>query len=102
VLTLQRRGEAVSGGFEAPGGSIQRGRAALRPLRRRQIRRDFRKYAGDTRRGRRDLSAATEALPSFERPVLIVWAAEDRIMPPAHGGRLAELLPDSRPIGAKG
>jgi pimeloyl-ACP methyl ester carboxylesterase len=70
----------------------------LRPLRRRAIRRDFRKYAGDTRRGRRDLIAATGALASFDRPALIVWASEDRIMPRAHGRRLAELLPDSRLI----
>jgi pimeloyl-ACP methyl ester carboxylesterase len=70
----------------------------LRPLRRRAIRRDFRKYAGDTRRGRRDLIAATGALASFDRPALIVWASEDRIMPPAHGRRLAELFPDSRLI----
>jgi pimeloyl-ACP methyl ester carboxylesterase len=70
----------------------------LRPLRRPEIRRDFRKYAGDTRRGRQDLLAATEALPSFDRPVLVVWASEDRVMPPAHGRRLAELFPDSRII----
>jgi pimeloyl-ACP methyl ester carboxylesterase len=70
----------------------------LRPLRRREIRRDFRRYAGDTRRGRRDLLAATDALRSFERPVLVVWATEDRIMPPAHGRRLAELFPDARLI----
>lgn len=68
----------------------------LRPLRRPEIRRDLRKYAGDTRRGKRDLLAATDALPSFGRPVLIVWAAEDRLMPPEHGRRLAHLFPDSR------
>jgi pimeloyl-ACP methyl ester carboxylesterase len=68
----------------------------LRPLRQPEIRRDFRKYAGDTRRGRRDLLAATDALRFFERPVLIVWASEDRVMPPAHGRRLAEIFPDSR------
>jgi pimeloyl-ACP methyl ester carboxylesterase len=72
--------------------------AWLRPFRRREIRRDFRKYAADTRRGRRDLIAATDALSSFVRPVLIVWAAEDRVMPPAHGRRLAELFPNSRLI----
>jgi pimeloyl-ACP methyl ester carboxylesterase len=68
----------------------------LRPLQRREIQRDFRKYAGDTRRGRRDLLAATDALPSFARPVLIVWASEDRVMPLEHGRRLAELFPQSR------
>jgi pimeloyl-ACP methyl ester carboxylesterase len=29
-------------------------------------------------------------------PALVVWAAEDRLMPPEHGRRLAELLPDAR------
>ncbi len=68
----------------------------LRTLGRREMRRDLRKYAGDTRRGKRDLIAATNALPSFDRPVLIGWASEDRIMPRQHGQRLAEAFPDSR------
>lgn len=68
----------------------------LTPLTRPEIRRDYRKYAGDTRRGKRDLLAATDALHTFDRPVLIVWAAEDRIMPVAHGRRLAEIFPNSR------
>jgi pimeloyl-ACP methyl ester carboxylesterase len=68
----------------------------LRPLSQREIRRDLRKYAGDTKRGKRDLLAATEALPSFDRPVLIAWASEDRLMPPEHGRRLAELFPNSQ------
>ena len=68
----------------------------LRPLRRREIRRDVRKYAGDTRRGKRDLTAATSVLPSFDRPVLIVWASEDRIMPRQHGRRLVDVFPDSQ------
>ncbi len=73
-------------------------RAWLQPLARREIRRDYRKYAGDTRRGKRDLLAATSALPAFDRPVLIVWAAEDRLMPPDHGRRLARVFPDSQLI----
>jgi pimeloyl-ACP methyl ester carboxylesterase len=71
-------------------------RAWLQPLTRPEIRRDYRRYAGDTRRGRRDLLAATAALPSFDRPVLVAWAAEDRIMPPEHGARLARTFPDGR------
>ncbi|MET7594578.1 alpha/beta hydrolase [Streptomyces sp. NPDC005481] len=42
------------------------------------------------------LLAAAERLAGFERPVLVVWAAEDRVMPPEHGRRLAELLPRAR------
>ena len=37
-----------------------------------------------------------ERLPAFDRPALIVWASEDRVMPPEHGRRLAELLPQGR------
>ncbi|MGW7268594.1 alpha/beta fold hydrolase [Streptomyces sp. NPDC054842] len=39
------------------------------------------------------LLAAAGRLAAFERPVLVVWAAEDRVMPPEHGRRLAQLLP---------
>jgi pimeloyl-ACP methyl ester carboxylesterase len=44
----------------------------------------------------RAVAEATAATPSFHRPALVVWAAEDRVMPPEHGRRLAELLPDAR------
>ena len=33
---------------------------------------------------------------SFHRPALVVWAKEDRVMPPEHGCRLAGLLPRGR------
>ena len=39
---------------------------------------------------------AAEALPGFDRPALVVWAGEDRVMPPEHGRRLAGLLTDAR------
>jgi pimeloyl-ACP methyl ester carboxylesterase len=68
--------------------------AWLRPaLTQRAIRRDLRKYARGAKQVRRDLLAATERLHSFERPALVVWASEDRVMPPEHGRRLADLLP---------
>ncbi len=61
-----------------------------------EIRRDavrmLRAAAGDTDL----LVAAAERLPSFDRPVLVVWAREDRVMPLEHGRRLAELLPQGR------
>jgi pimeloyl-ACP methyl ester carboxylesterase len=38
--------------------------------------------------------AATE-LTGFPHPALIVWASQDRVMPPEHGRRLAGLLPGS-------
>jgi pimeloyl-ACP methyl ester carboxylesterase len=58
-----------------------------------EIRRDLRKYVLGAAQARRDLLAAAEALRSFDRPALIAWASEDRLMPREHGPRLAELLP---------
>ncbi|MFI5908914.1 alpha/beta fold hydrolase [Dactylosporangium sp. NPDC051541] len=39
------------------------------------------------------LLEAAKDLREFDRPALVVWAAGDRVMPPEHGRRLAELLP---------
>jgi len=63
---------------------------------RKEIRRDPRKYAGDTRRGRQELLAANPKLGQFQKPVLVAWAAEDRVMPLATGRRLADSFPNSR------
>jgi pimeloyl-ACP methyl ester carboxylesterase len=68
----------------------------LAPLARPEIRRDLRKYAGAAMKGRRDFRAATPALGSFDRPVLVVWDLEGPMMPNEHGRRLAEAFPDSR------
>jgi pimeloyl-ACP methyl ester carboxylesterase len=67
----------------------------LEPLRRPETRRDFRKYAGAAMKGRHDLRAATPALASFDRPVLVVWDSEGKMMPTEHGHRLADAFPDS-------
>jgi pimeloyl-ACP methyl ester carboxylesterase len=42
------------------------------------------------------LMRAAEDLRGFDRPALVVWAKRDRVMPPEHGRRLAELLPQGR------
>lgn len=42
------------------------------------------------------LLAAAEQLCHFDRPALVVWARDDRVMPPDHGRRLAALLPQGR------
>jgi pimeloyl-ACP methyl ester carboxylesterase len=42
------------------------------------------------------LVGVAERLPEFKHPALVVWASEDRVMPPEHGARLAALLPDGR------
>ncbi len=68
----------------------------LEPLKRPEIRRDLRKYAGAAMTGKREIRAATAALGSFERPVLVVWDSEGRMMPNAEGRRLAESFPDAR------
>jgi pimeloyl-ACP methyl ester carboxylesterase len=39
---------------------------------------------------------AAAALPAFDRPALIAWAAEDRFFPLEHAQRLATILPDAR------
>ncbi len=57
------------------------------------IRGDLRKYAGDTREGRRQLVNANRRLASFPKPVLVVWAAEDKVMPIQAGRQLAESFP---------
>jgi len=63
-------------------------------LGRRASRRDLLEYI---RAGDRDaLVGAVEALRNFNRPALAAWAVEDRVMPPEHGRRLAELLPQGR------
>ncbi|MCA1220135.1 alpha/beta fold hydrolase [Streptomyces sp. 8L] len=47
------------------------------------------------------LAEAAGNLAEFDRPALVVWAAGDRVMPPEHGRRLAELLPRGRLVEVK-
>jgi pimeloyl-ACP methyl ester carboxylesterase len=42
------------------------------------------------------LLEVAERLPSFDRPALVVWASEDRVMPLEHGRRLTALLPKGK------
>jgi pimeloyl-ACP methyl ester carboxylesterase len=57
------------------------------------VRRDtvrvLRTIAGD----RRLLVRTADRLAGYDRPTLVVWASEDRVMPPEHGRRLATLVP---------
>lgn len=68
----------------------------LEPLRRPEIRRDLRKYLGDVRRGKRDIVAATASLGGYERPVLVIWDSDGKMMPNEQGHELAEAFPDAR------
>ncbi|WP_030754900.1 MULTISPECIES: alpha/beta fold hydrolase [unclassified Streptomyces] len=63
-------------------------------LTRRAIRRDLGKFCRSTRKDTYIDAAAR--LAHFDRPALVAWGAEDRMMPPAIGRRLAELLPRGR------
>ncbi len=57
--------------------------------------RDLRKYARSTPKNSELLEWA-ERQRGFDRPVLVVWKREDKIMPPGHGRRLADLFPGGR------
>jgi pimeloyl-ACP methyl ester carboxylesterase len=61
-----------------------------------KVRRDLKKYLCGAKEAKRDLIAATEHLRTLNRPALVAWAAEDRVMPPEHGRRLAEILTRAR------
>ena len=55
----------------------------------RAVRRDLAKYQRSGRDSRQDLEQASEGLGSFSRPVLVIWASEDRVMPIDSGRKLA-------------
>jgi pimeloyl-ACP methyl ester carboxylesterase len=62
----------------------------------REIRRDLAKYVTSAKRARAELVAVEPRLAAFDRPALIVWAKQDRMMPLEHGRRLAALMPKGR------
>ena len=65
-------------------------------LRQPEIRRDTVRVLRAIAAERNLMVQAAEGLPRFDRPALVVWASEDRVMPPEHGRRLAGLLPQGR------
>ena len=60
------------------------------------VRRDLRSYVLSSAAARAQLLAGTLALARFDRPALVAWAADDRLMPAEHGPRLAGLLPQGQ------
>ncbi|MEY9911680.1 pimeloyl-ACP methyl ester carboxylesterase [Catenulispora sp. MAP12-49] len=69
----------------------------MRPIwRQREIRRDTVRVLRAAAADRNVLTAAAEKLARFDRPALVVWAQRDRVMPPEHGRRLADLIPHAR------
>lgn len=57
----------------------------------REVRRDLAKFCRGVRKD--TYLEAAERLREFRGPALVAWGAEDRMMPPRTGRRLAELLP---------
>lgn len=62
-----------------------------------EVRRDLRKYILSVP-PKSELLDWAEKLRGFDGPALVAWAEEDKVMPPEHGRRLAELLPNSRHV----
>jgi pimeloyl-ACP methyl ester carboxylesterase len=60
----------------------------------RGVRRDVAKYVRTSDYD--GLQEAAAALEHFDRPTLVLWASEDKVMPPEHGRRLAEIIPNAR------
>lgn len=69
-------------------------RSWLTPGRRPEIRRDVRKVLNGI--SPEITQRAAEKLERFDRPALIAWAAEDKVMPVEHAHRLAALMPNAR------
>ncbi|MFJ7194126.1 MULTISPECIES: alpha/beta fold hydrolase [unclassified Streptomyces] len=83
------------GGMTAHGIPYERVRHWYRPLLTdRAIRRDLARFLRSTEKD--TYLRAAERLRHFDRPALVAWGAEDRMMPPETGRRLAELLPRGR------
>jgi len=62
----------------------------------RGVRRDVAKYVRTS--DYRGLEEAAAALAQFDRPTLVMWASEDKVMPPEHGRRLAAIIPNARHV----
>jgi len=81
---LTKRGDAATARWMKP------------VLQQREIRRDTVRVLRAAAAEKHVLLDAAECLPTYDRPALVVWASEDRVMPPDHGRRLTELLPHGR------
>jgi pimeloyl-ACP methyl ester carboxylesterase len=81
---LTKRGDAVTARWLKP------------VLQQPDIRRDTVRVLRSISAQRKLMVEAAECLRGFDRPALVVWAEKDRVMPPEHGRRLAEILPQGR------
>lgn len=95
-ISWLRNSPLMLGGLFKHGVSDELARAWTAPgLASAEVRRDLRKY-GNSLPSAAETIASTERLADFTGPALVVWAPEGRMMPAAHGPRLAELMPDAR------
>jgi pimeloyl-ACP methyl ester carboxylesterase len=69
-------------------------------LTRGEVRRDLRRVLGGLDPA--DTLDAAAKLTSWDRPALIAWSGRDRFFPPAHGERLAKLIPGARHVTIEG
>ena len=60
------------------------------------VRRDAVRVLRGISRNRKVLVEAAEHFPAFDKPALVVWAEKDKVMPPEHGRRLAEVFPQGK------
>jgi len=81
---LTRRGDAATARWMRP--------VLTRP----EIQRDAVRILRAVFADRRVLLDAADRMKGVDLPALVVWAAGDRVMPPAHGRRLADLLPHGK------
>ena len=93
---LTRRGDAATARWAAGVRGDGSPRSMESVLTQRAIRRDTVRVLRAIAAQPRLLLDAAGSLPAFGRPALVVWASEDRVMPPEHGKRLAGLFPDGR------
>ena len=63
-------------------------------LSRREIRRDTRRFLNGFDRS--ELLDAAAKLAGWDRPALIAWSADDKVFPPAHAERLAQIIRGAR------
>jgi pimeloyl-ACP methyl ester carboxylesterase len=89
----QMRRLPIAFGWLTKGGDAATARWMKPVQQQRQIRHDTVRVLRAAAADKHVMLDAAKCLPGFDRPALIVWASQDRVMPLEHGRRLAEALP---------
>jgi pimeloyl-ACP methyl ester carboxylesterase len=95
-MRLRLRRLPIAFGWLTMRGDVATARWMKPVMKQREIRRDAVRAQRAAVAERDLLLDAAGCLTSFDRPALIVWASQDGVMPPEHGRRLAELLPQAQ------